>query len=117
MDFSKYSLPELTGSLSLLRQYKTMLRQAWKKGTVIFQERQSTVTMYRVEYAPWIHMDFLEKEALRVIQKTFHTDATLGDCVFIENTALISGMRIFSGDDMIDLSFQHLEKALQSITF
>lgn len=108
-------IAELYESLSLLRTYRTLIRQVWKRGKDIFDRIHSPTEIYRIEYARGMESDFVKSKTLSLLQEHFGIDTTLEHCEFIETNSLTSGMRIYALWDMIDISFERVEHILWSL--
>ena len=109
------AISELHERLSLLRNYRTLMRQVWKRGKDIFDRIHSPTEVYRIEYARGMESDFVKSKTLSLLQQHFGIDTTLEHCEFIETNSLTSGMRIYALWDMIDISFERVEHILWSL--
>lgn len=113
VSLSPYSRDELSGLLRSLKQYKKMLREMGSRAsTAFFIPKDKN---FRVEYDPTMDMDMVTSYAIAAFDTYFSQKLTPTDIRFQENTSLISGARIFSGDDMVDISFKNIENTFRQL--
>jgi hypothetical protein len=90
MNLSQYTLTDLNQGLSLLRRYRTLLRQVGNRGREIFARSRAPQERYHIEYAPSMDTDTLHTYALTLLKKHFDITATADACEFIPQTKLSS---------------------------
>lgn len=110
---SSLSNSEIPEVLLSLKSYRKMLKEMGARASVYFFTPVGK--NYRAEYDPTMDMALVENYVLAAFQKNFDVKLTLSDIRLAPNTTLVSGARIFSGDDMIDVTFKHIENTLKQI--
>jgi hypothetical protein len=110
---STYSRDELPQILRSLKQYKKMLREMGSRASVAFFIPKDK--NFRVEYDPTMDKDMVIAYTIAAFDTYFSQKLTALDIRFHENPALISGARIFAGDDMVDISFKNIENTLKQL--
>lgn len=108
--FSKTELPEVLRSL---KSYKKMLKEMGGRASVYFFT--DVKKNYRAEYDATMDMSLVESYVLAAFQKHFDVQLTKEDIRFTANTSLISGARIFAGDDMVDVTFKNIENTFKQL--
>ena len=111
-DFSQYSKEELTETLRLLKSYRAALKQVGNRATLI-DSKNPKEKFFRIEYAPGISEDFLKNFAENAC-KTYFPEVATARKEYVLNEKIIGGIRVFYGDDMMDLSFQDFVHALNA---
>lgn len=115
-DFSSYSQDELLDALKILRSYRAAAKQIGNRAKISDMKRNKK-PFFRIEYAPEVGEDFLYNFSDSVIQKYFPEVNSQTEKVFMPNSSLSGGIRVFYGDDMIDISFQDFARTLKGFTF
>lgn len=111
LDLTSYSLDELTDALRVMKSYKASLRQIG--GRAKLQDQKHPVApVLTIEYAPGFGLDTVTAFAKSAVLQYF-PEAQFDDAVvFTENNKLTGGIRIFYGDDMMDVSFEKFKNLL-----
>jgi hypothetical protein len=67
----------------------------------------------RIEYASGIDQKILEKYATACLSYSFPEYKNDAKPLFVENPTLWAGVRVFVGDDMVDITLTHFESLLK----
>lgn len=113
LSLSSYSKEELPKVLKSLKEYKKMLKEMWARATLYFFTDASK--NYRAEYSETMDINLAESYIIAAFDKHFWVKLTRDDINFTVNPTLVSGARIFSGDDMIDVTFKNIENVLKQL--
>ncbi|MDD5377116.1 MAG: hypothetical protein PHH16_03285 [Candidatus Gracilibacteria bacterium] len=113
MDLSTHSKFELTTLLKSLKFYRALEKFVGRRGRVIFARIQSGARLYRVEYFGEENRSILEPIALAAYARHFGETIETDKIEWRQNNAIRGGIRIFAGDDMMDVSFQEVENRLK----
>lgn len=108
---SSYSKDELPQVLHSLKQYKRMLKEMGKRASTYFFA--GNTKNYRAEYDATMDISLVESYVIASFEKHFGVQLTKSDIKFLANPALISGARIFAGDDMVDVTFKNIQNTLK----
>lgn len=114
-DISHYSREELQDILRVLKTYKQSHRQIGARAR-IYDPKNPPEPELRVEYASGISQSLLEKILQSAIALHFPDIKDQSNVVYTENTHLTGGIRIFYGDDMVDISFQRFVNMIHNST-
>lgn len=110
--FSSYTKSKLADVLRVLKDYRSSLKQIGNRAT-LSDSREMKDKNFRIEYSEPVDIDFLKNFSEKSIQKYFPEANQNATRIYTVNNALVGGIRIFYGDDMIDLSFQNLAYAFK----
>ncbi len=111
LDLTSYSLDELTEALRVMKNYKTSLRQIGGRAKLQDQKHPEAPAL-TVQYAPGFALDTVTAFAKSAVREYF-PEATFDDrVILVENTKLTGGIRIFYGDDLMDVSFEKFRNLL-----
>ncbi len=113
MDFSTHSKSELQNFLKGLKSYRALEKFVGHRGRAIFARTQSGTKLYRVEYFGEENRNILEPIAISAYTRHFGETIDAKSIEWKQNDAIRGGIRIFSGDDMMDVSFQEVENRLK----
>ncbi|NCP77339.1 hypothetical protein GW819_01675 [Candidatus Gracilibacteria bacterium] len=113
MDISTYSKSELTTLLKGLKSYRALEKFVGKRGRAIFARERSGTKLYRVEYFGGENRSILEPIAIAAYARHFGETIDSKSIEWKQNDTIRGGIRIFSGDDMMDISFQEVENRLK----
>lgn len=113
MDLSTHSKSELQTLLKGLKSYRALEKFVGRRGRAIFARVQSGEKLYRVEYFGEENRDVLESMVISAYTQHFGETIDSKSIEWKQNDAICGGIRIFSGDDMMDISFQEVENRLK----
>jgi F0F1-type ATP synthase delta subunit len=91
---------DLATVLRELKQYRKMVKVAWKKAESLRTQSE----IYRVEYAPELTLEYAQKLALDYLPRESIIE-------YMEQPKISAGIRIFQGDTLIDSSYETLIKS------
>lgn len=111
VSLSSYSKDELPEVLRSLKHYKKMLKEMGGRATLYFFT--DSAKNYRAEYDATMDISLAQSYVIAAFEKHFDAKITKEDIKFTTNPALVSGARIFAGDDMIDVTFKNIENTLK----
>ncbi len=111
LDLTSYSRESLENMLSIVKSYRTSLKQIGKRAVLIDPKHPPAISA-TVEYVGGMHKDSVEKYALSCMKKLF-PEYTGAAPILRENPELKWWIRVFVGDDMIDLTFQKFETLIK----
>lgn len=106
-----YSRDELSDVLRILKEYRTSLKQIGNRAVLSDSKHKSPKT-FRIEHTSVASQDFVRDFASGAIRRYFPEASLDTEQRFIVNDAIVGGIRIFYGDDMVDLSFQDFVRAI-----
>lgn len=107
---SSYSKEELYDVLRILKSYRSSLKQIGKRAK-LKDDKQKIAKIFRIEYAGEMDKNFLENFSAYACGKFFPEAAFDAQKEYIQNNEIVGGIRIFYGDDMMDLSFADYARA------
>lgn len=102
---SSYSREQLSDVLRILKLYKNGLVQIGRRAH-LQDPKEKAVVRVRVEYPATAVLSDIQAFTAKQLSGLFGITKTPSDIVFVESSSLIGGVRIFAGDDMVDISFQ-----------
>ncbi len=98
------SREEITFSLKLLKEYRNALKQIGNRASL--SDIAFPKVHIRVEYAPHASMDHAKKMVESLFGRFFQDISYVAETTeFTENPKLSGGIRLFAGDEMMDISF------------
>lgn len=112
IDFTKNNITELREILKDLKRLKDMRFKLWKRWVVLFNNKLFWKKSYLVEYAPWLDKAYIEIKAQEVFKNVFNETPTPSEIEYVLKPSLIGGMKVYSDDMSVDLSFKKIEKIL-----
>lgn len=113
MDISTHSKSELQTLLKSLKSYRALEKFVGRRGRAIFARAQSGTKLYRVEYFSDANRNILEPIVVSAYARHFGETIDTKAIEWKQNNTIRGGIRIFSGDDMMDISFQEVENRLK----
>lgn len=110
-NLNQYSREDLENVLIVLKDYRNSLKQIGKRSE-LSHPKHKQAKFFRVEHTAAISQEFLEKFFDEAVEKFFPDAPENTERRFVQNEKIIGGIRIFYGDDMVDLSFQDFAHTL-----
>lgn len=104
---------DLQTTLQSLRHYRKMYRQIGARTNLYFWVNPET--NYRVEFDPKMSKELIEQFSLQAFQNYFTKTLETSQIGFTPNPSLISGVRLFVWDDMVDISYKDVENTLKQL--
>ena len=112
VNLSSYSPEVLNEVLSVLRFYTTALKQIWDRAE--FRDPKGLkISQVKVEYAHWADKSFVQSFTEKILF-TFFPESDKDSCIYTENPKITGWIRIFFGDDMVDISFDKFAHLIKS---
>lgn len=102
---SSYSREELTDILRVLKDYRTSLKQIGNR-SILSDSKEKKEKIFKIEHTKEISENFLQDFSEKAIKRFFPEADSSVRREYILNEKIIGGIRVFYGDDMMDLSFQ-----------
>ena len=97
-NLNQYSREDLENVLIVLKDYRNSLKQIGKRSE-LSHPKHKQAKFFRVEHPAAISFG-------EAVKKFFPDAPENTERRFVQNEKIIGGIRIFYGDDMVDLSFQ-----------
>ena len=112
INLSTYSKADLEVALKGLKSYRALDKFIGRRGRELFHRARSGQESYRVEYAGG---DIKEIESLVITTYKTHFGVELSssEITWKQNDSLKGGVRLFVGDDMLDISFKDAERKMK----
>lgn len=115
MNIEKYSKTELIEISKILKKYRTLRKNVGKKSTNMINHDLSWENKIVIEYFPTMKKEELSSTATGIYKNIFWVEIKEDKITWKENTAIAWGMRLFFGDDMLDISFESVRNDLRKI--
>ncbi len=113
-DITKMNREELQSVLKELRLYKDLTDELWERGKDLFDRIQNGKHSYQVEYFSALNPDLAWISAEEIFSKVFKVSPKKEEVQFIKNDHLKWGIKVYLDDEVVDLSFDKVEKALKN---
>lgn len=107
------SLTQMQTLLKELRMYSDMSKKLGRRGRDLFEKTLSGEKSFVVEYFPSLGEDGAYEQAQSVYKKSFSQAPKQSDIIFIPKEDLKGGIKVYSDDMMVDLSFKKVETLMQ----
>ena len=109
----KLNKEDLKKFLKNLKSINFLVKNLWRrKWLEEFKRINFNYSINTVEYFPVMSLDEVKEISLKFFSKSFNKNISLDQIVFKENSALDGWMRIFSDDNMLDISYKKIESFL-----
>jgi len=105
---------ELQSVLKELRLYRDLSNELWERGKDLFDRIQNGKQSYQVEYFSAVNLDLAWKSAEEIFSKVFKVQPKKDEVKFLKNDNLKWGIKVYLNDEVVDLSFDKVEKALKN---
>lgn len=115
MNLNIYSKSELLEIYSFLKKYKNLKKTVWNKTGDIVGEKLSWKNRIIVEYFPSLEKMEVAELVINIYKNSFSINITPKDIVWKPNINLKWWIRLFLGNDMIDVSFKNVANILGGI--
>jgi len=104
---------DLKKTIKDLKSISNLIKYLWKKKWLEeFKRNYFNKSLNTVEYFPVMDLDEVKNLSLKFFSKSFNKNISLDEITFKENIALDGWMRIFSDDNMLDISYKKIESFL-----
>jgi len=113
MDISNLEKNEKKIILKKLRLYQDLTKKLWNRWKRVFNKINNWKSYYLVEYFPNNDLDFVYNKSKEVYKNFFWLSPSREEIVFVEKKSMWGWMKVFMDDDLVDLSFEKIEKKLK----
>ena len=107
------SLQDMKKLLKELRMYRDMSKKLGKRGRDLFEKTLTWEKSFVVEYFPALWEDGAYEQAQVVYKKSFSTEPKQSDIAFIPREDIRWGIKVYSDDMMVDLSYKKVATLMQ----
>ncbi len=107
------SLVELKEILKSLKLYKDLKDKLWNRGKALFQSLIEKKSLYKVEYFEKLWEKNALEEAQKIYEKIFSKKVWVDEIILKSKDTLEWWIRVFLDDNLVDLSFNRIEKKLK----
>ena len=114
MDFSRIDKLDLSHALTQIKKYRQLRKSIGKRSLEIFRKLSSPSPALRVELADMSYRETAEPRIVWLYRQYFWVEVDLSQVIWKSNNRLISGIRLYHNDDMIDVSFQNIKTKVLS---
>lgn len=112
-ELESLSKTELKTTLGQLKMYSNMTKQLGRRWKKLFAKVLSGKKEYKVEYFSALGEESAWNQAQQVFSKSFHVSPKREEVDFFQNDETKGGMKVFVDDNMVDVSFDKVEKLMQ----
>jgi hypothetical protein len=109
----KLNLADAKKLLFEIRSYADMTKKLGNRGRGLFMKTLLGTQSFTVEYFPALGEDSAWEKAQSVFKKSFSVSPSREEVRFIENAKIKGGMKVYSDDNMVDLSYKKVENLMQ----
>ncbi|MBP6981147.1 hypothetical protein KBB25_00010 [Candidatus Gracilibacteria bacterium] len=102
---SDYSRSDLESTLKILKSYRLSLLQIGKHAKLV-DPKNLPALQVRVEYAPSLEESVVKEYAYKCLLEAFPGLEHPSDLSCKENPQISGGIRVFAGDDLVDISLE-----------
>ncbi len=113
IDIKKMSADELTQLLKDLRLYRTLEKELWERGKELYDRIQNGKNSFQVEYFSSVSPDLAWISAEKIYKTVFKKNPEKSEVQFLKNENLKWGIKVYLDDQVVDLSFDKIEKSLK----
>ncbi|MDD3793771.1 MAG: hypothetical protein PHI37_03080 [Candidatus Gracilibacteria bacterium] len=106
----------LEDSKSLLKEvklYRDLKKQLGSRGVNLYNKIKTGKKNLVVEYFPSMSQDLAWEEANKVFTKVFSLNVKKEDVIFVEKESILGGIRVYSDDSVVDLSYLKIERIVK----
>lgn len=115
MEINKYSKSELTEISKLLKKYRSLRKNIGKKSSAIIETELSWEVRILIEYFPALDKNSITDKVNDIYLSIFWEKVNVNKIIWKENELLVWWIRLFLGDDMLDISFENVKNDLRKI--
>lgn len=105
INLSSYTHSDLQNILRVVRDYKTARKQIGNRA-VLRDPRVESKKLFRVVYSKNIDLDRLKDNFQKFFQAYFPEESA-DDLIYQMDMNLVGGIRLFHGDDFLDITFEN----------
>jgi len=115
MDISKYNKSELEQVYAILKKYRDLKKNIWKKSDEVIYFELNNEKKILIEYFPELKIDEIKDFLKNLYKKHFWVEIDLCKASFKKSSLLKGWVRIFLWDDMVDISFENIYNKISKI--
>lgn len=115
MEITKYSKEELASISKILKKYRALRKNVGKKSSNLIHHELSWENKIIIEYFPSLVKSEITNTATNIYKNIFWIEVLENQITWKENPNLAWWMRLFLGDDMLDISFESVRNNLRKI--
>ncbi len=104
INLSSYSPQLLTEVLTLLKSYVTASKQIWHRAELRDPKDHKELSV-RVEFSPGSDESYIRTFSEKILS-VFFPESNKDTCTYVMNPKITGWIRLFLGDDMVDISFE-----------
>ncbi|NDK08041.1 hypothetical protein EOM39_02225 [Candidatus Gracilibacteria bacterium] len=113
MDFGNLKKEEIKGLLKDLKSYSNLTKKLGYRGKRVFDKIKNDKSYFLVEYYPYADVEYVFTKSMDIYKRFFDCSPARQDIVFSPKKSLLGGMKVYMDDNMVDLSFEKVEKTLK----
>ena len=113
MNLNKYTKTELAEISRILKKYKALRKNVWKKWSEIIKSELTWKIKVEVEYFPSLWKEEIKKTSLEIFEKVLNIKPNEEEIIWKENLNLKWWIRLFHWDEMLDISFESIKNNLK----
>lgn len=113
MDFWNLNRNEIKELLKDLNSYNNLTKKLWYRWKRVFDKLKNDKSYFLVEYYPYADIDFIFTKSIEIYKKFFLCNPSREEIVFSPKKSLLWWMKVYKDDNMVDLSFEKIEKNLK----
>jgi len=113
-DITKMSREELQSALKELRLYRDLTNELWERGKDLYDRIQNGKHSYQVEYFSAVNPELAWESASEIFSKVFKVNPKKEEVELLKNDHLKWWIKVYLDDEVVDLSFDKVEKALKN---
>lgn len=114
-DTNKYDKAELQGIYNILKKFRALIKNVGKKSFEILILELSWKQKLVVEYFPSLEKNMVFWLTKDIYKDVFKIDIDETKLIWKENSNLKGWIRLFFGDDMLDVSFLSISNNIRKI--
>lgn len=112
MDLTSLNREELKNLLKKLKVFKNLRSSLGKRWEEQFKHMEDWTPILTIEHPSSVSSELAFEKALEVFKKAFDLTPKKEDIKFAKNDNLVGGIRVIKDDNLVDLSFLKIERAL-----
>ena len=113
MDFWNLKRDEITKLLKDLKSYNNLTKKLWYRWRRVFEKMKNDKSYFLVEYYPYADVEFVYSKSMEIYKRFFQSSPTREEIIFSPKQSLLWWMKVYKDDDMVDLSFEKVERNLK----
>jgi hypothetical protein len=113
MDFWNLKREEIKDLLKDLKSYNNLTKKLWYRWKRVFDKLKNDKSYFLVEYYPYADVEFVFTKSIEIYKSFFNCTPTREEIVLSPKKSLLWWMKVYMDDNMVDLSFEKVEKNLK----